>query len=104
MDMKKVGIPALSAKTAQRLLDLLCTDDAFRELFVADVSEALRQIGHPVPDQVMVDGVPVAGPGSCWVVTQLASKDSIRRDREKLQSALGVPFGFIVTPSELLAD
>ncbi|WP_200956982.1 NHLP-related RiPP peptide [Lysobacter sp. Root916] len=40
-----VGHPGLSLETADKLLDMLGSDDRFRELFVQDPAAALKQIG-----------------------------------------------------------
>jgi len=49
MDMR-VAPPALEPKVANQLLDLLCTDDVFRELFVMDTKAALEVAGYVHPD------------------------------------------------------
>ena len=94
----------LEKSVANRLLDLLSTDDSYRELFVKDVVSALTMIGHTVPSEVYVDGYPVAGPGGCWIVTSLASKEQIRNGRAKLEQALGLPFSFRAPPPGLQSD
>ena len=82
MEMRKVGAPPLGEKVADRLLDLLSTDDGFRELFVQDAQAAIELAGY------VHSGASVAHPGLCLAVTTLASKEAIRRDREKLKRTL----------------
>ena len=94
MDMKKVGPRPLDAVVANRLLDLLSTDDAFRALFERDASAALEVAGYVHADPTE------AGPGQCLIVNKLASKEDLVRDREKLAAALGGIFGFMA-PTEM---
>jgi putative modified peptide len=91
MDMKKVGPAGLTAEVADRLLDLLSTDDAFRAQFVADPSAALRVAGYVAPansDENFAD------PGQCLLVTALASKEQIASARDTLNGSLMSIFGF----------
>lgn len=78
MDMR-VAPPGLEARVANRLLDLLCTDDAFRDLFVKDTKAALEVAGF-------VDEKIFPNPAICfWPRTgKLASKEDISAAREKL--------------------
>ncbi len=89
MDMRKVGPPPLEAKVAVRLLDLLSTDDEFRELFARDAKAALIFAGYVQP--AAVDGITAAGPGDCMQIRasdRLASKEQIIRERVKLERTL----------------
>ena len=81
---------ALEPKLADRLLDLLGSDDAFRELFQADPAAALAQIGYQAPaagNTLAATGgrVSVAG---CIGVRALASKEQIQAARTELKSML----------------
>ena len=75
-----------SADIADKLLDKLSSDDAFRELFQSDARAALAQIGYHTPtgDQ----GVRGSDPLMCCSVKGLASKETIRAGRAKLRAAL----------------
>jgi putative modified peptide len=72
----------IDPQVADRLLDLLSTDDAFRKLFSRDPATALTQVGF----------VKVAGetsPDGCfWGITQLASKAQIALAREEIRQML----------------
>lgn len=77
MDMR-VAPPALGLNVANRLLDLLSTDDSFRELFVKDAKAALEIAGY-VHDERFPH------PAMClFIRNELASKDKISAAREKL--------------------
>lgn len=65
--------------TADRLLHLLSTDDAFRALFTKDRHAALAQAGFPATADASLD---------CCQVNTLASKEEIAASREQLQSQL----------------
>jgi len=83
MDMRKVGPIPLDPKVTTRLLDLLSTDDKFRQLFESDTAAALAQVGYKVEAG--------ATPISCLYFKagdRLASKAKIVRDRAKLEKAL----------------
>ncbi|GAA0617885.1 putative modified peptide [Kribbella sandramycini] len=74
----KVQIPA---QVADRLLELLATDDGFRELFARDRHAALVQVGL-APELVKVS------PLDCMVVERLAGKDEIAAARDELVAYL----------------
>ena len=80
----------LHRDVADRLLDLLSSDDDFRALFQKDPHAALVQAGYE----------PVAGEpsgGECMQLAPgatLASKAQIASDREKLQGLMVVPWSF----------
>lgn len=92
----------LDAKVADKLLDLLSTDNAFRRLFKKDPLGALVQAGYKPPKQVkqaplgsgatLVSTETVrdelASPADCMRVERIASKAEIARSREELFSAL----------------
>jgi putative modified peptide len=72
----------IDPQVADRLLDLLSTDDAFRKLFARDPGKALAQAGV-----VKVAGE--ASPESCfWGITQLASKTQIAQARDEIRLML----------------
>ena len=78
MDMH-VAPAGLETNVANRLLDLLCTDDAFRDLFVTDTKAAMEVAGF-------VDDKRLPHPAICfWPLSgKLASKEAISAAREKL--------------------
>ena len=91
MDMRKVGPAPLDPKVTKRLLDLLSTDDNFRQLFKNDAATALAEVGYNV-------GADEASAAHCIQLhasETLASKAKIIRDRAKLETALNsiVHFG-----------
>lgn len=70
---------------ANRLLDLLSTDDDFRALFSRDAGAAIAQVG----------GDPAGG--ECMQLASgqtLASKEQIAADRQKLMKVMNVPWSF----------
>ncbi|MDG2517802.1 NHLP-related RiPP peptide [Lysobacter soli] len=92
--MNKPLTAPLDPALADRLLDLLSTDDLFRERFQRDHLAALRTIGYesPTPGQMTACGEasPVAQTESFrdCKVKQLASKDLIREAREEIKAML----------------
>jgi putative modified peptide len=93
----------LAPKVADRLLDLLSTDDAFRRLFRKDPLAALVQAGHkPTMEELAASaaerlGPPFKPPGpppaappvaGCARVERLASKTAIVKARDELRSML----------------
>lgn len=82
MDMR-VSPPSLEPKVANRLLDLLSTDDAFRKLFVEDTNAALEAAGY-------VHEGPLPHPAICFLpkTGKLADKADISAAREKLMSTI----------------
>lgn len=88
----------LDPKVVRKLLDLLSTDDAFRELFQRDAHAALVQAGWVPPEGTdpSEDMAALSG-GTCLQLqagATLASADSIRRGRDALQSELSLPFTY----------
>lgn len=77
------GHPPLERETADRLLQLLATDDGFRSTFEQDPATALREAGMSTSD---VDAA-LAG-ATCMSVKQLASKEEIQASRAELQNYL----------------
>ena len=86
----------LPVDVAERLLDKLSTDDAFRDLFVADIRAAMREIGYETPAEIL--GVPGSDPIVCFGGPRLlASKESLAAARARLVSSLShAPFHFAV--------
>ena len=80
----------LEPKLIDRLLDLLGSDDSFRELFQQDPAAALEQIGY----RSSVGGNALAATGGrssisgCIGVRALASKEQIQAARSELKSML----------------
>jgi putative modified peptide len=86
---KGPGPAPLHPDVANRVLDLLSTDDDFRSLFQRDPHAALVQAGHVAGDGPSGGECLQLAPGET-----LASKEQIAQDREKLQRVMGVPFSF----------
>lgn len=107
MAMKKGNGPKepLDPKVAKRLLDLLSTDDDFRELFKQDAHAALVQAGWvPGTDDANADLTALSG-GSCMQLSAdqtLASKEQIAQDRNKLETTLNAIQNF-TTSTEFVA-
>ena len=80
MDMR-VSPAGLETKVANRLLDLLSTDDAFRDLFVKDTKAALELAGY-------LHDARLPHPAMCfWPPSgALAPKAAIAAAREKLMT------------------
>lgn len=81
------GRGRLEPHLADRLLDLLGTDDAFRELFQASPPAALRSIGYGT---LRIDALSksLIEPFALCEVGKLASKGAIRNAREALRQDL----------------
>lgn len=79
------GNAALDSKTADRLLDLLGTDDAFRALFSRDPMRALAQVGYT--DGAAADAT-APSLRSCCKVRALASKEDILKSRAEINRML----------------
>ncbi|MGW1768416.1 NHLP-related RiPP peptide [Streptomyces sp. NPDC002073] len=77
----KLRIPP---KVVDRLLDLLATDDAFRELFQQNRHAALVQAGYELSEEQLRAGSPFW----CLTVDQLADKEAIAAARDQLRSYL----------------
>lgn len=107
MAIKGNGPAPLDPKVIKTLLDLLSTDDDFRNLFQKDASAALLRAGYkPSATEGMRTGL--AAPtlaGNCLQMKStdsLASKEDISRERVKLEQSLNAVQHF-VCPAELLA-
>ncbi|GAB3345667.1 NHLP-related RiPP peptide [Marilutibacter aestuarii] len=90
----KTRTAPLSPEIADRLLDLLGSDDLFRERFQRDHLAALRSIGYesPTPGQMTACGEVAAAewiePFACCKVTKLAPKDAIAEARDEIRTML----------------
>ncbi|MBB1061769.1 NHLP-related RiPP peptide [Marilutibacter spongiae] len=89
----KTRTAPLSPEIADRLLDLLGSDDLFRERFQRDHLAALRSIGHESPTQGQMTAcgsLPMAQaePFRDCKVRQLASKDTINQARNEIRAML----------------
>lgn len=89
----KTPTAALDAAIADRLLELLGTDDLFRERFQRDHLEALRSIGYESPEagRMTACGMTTAAqpePFADCRVQNLASKEAIRAARSEIKDML----------------
>ena len=85
------GKTKLDPMVARRLLDLLSSDDAFRDLFKSDPMGALIEAGHVFPANQKAGGLGEVHffPGLfCYLVGELASKEEIAATRELIYSHL----------------
>jgi putative modified peptide len=104
MAIKKTGVTKsapLDPKVADKLLDLLSTDNEFRRLFKKDPQAALAKVGHPEAKAAVAalrKGPPFTPPGppavippttaSCCQVQRIAPKADIIKARTELRSML----------------
>lgn len=109
MATKKTGARSapLDPKVADRLLDLLSTDNAFRRLFKKDPQAALAQVGHPEAKAVLAGlkkgvATPALSTASCCTVQSIATKATIVRARAELKTML--TSGLAYTPPRLDAS
>ena len=76
-----------SAEVVDKLLDLLSTDDAFRQLFQDDARAALRQVGHETAAQEA--GLRGTDPVMCMNLNNgLASKEALCAGRNRIRASL----------------
>lgn len=98
----------LSVELADRLLDLLSTDDDYRTRFQRDPRAALHEIGYRSPSQDMrmtaCGAIPAALPEALidCRVEELASKEAIGLARDEIRTML--TRGLAQTPPRLEAD
>lgn len=79
----------LQPHVADKLLDLLSTDDKFRSAFKADPAAALAQVGHPNAEQHAGKASIAEGETFyCMTADQLAPKEEIMQARDELKSYL----------------
>lgn len=74
----------LEAAAAKRLVQLLSTDDAFRERFVTDTAAALRDAGHQPESEEALD----AFVKECCCHITLADKNSIAKAQKEIFAML----------------
>lgn len=101
-DFSKTGEhSALPAMVIDRLLDLLGSDDAYRQRFHENPATALAEIGY-MHDQPHANfgkfaGKPMEGQALyCMTASQLASKEEIQQARAELRSFLTTQANHIV--------
>jgi putative modified peptide len=68
----------LPAQVVDQLLDLLATDDSFRELFERNPEAAFERLGYP----------PTPGQLECCKPNTLASKEVIEQFREEMRNSM----------------
>lgn len=79
-----MSLPALDADVVRRLIDRLSSDDLFRAQFVRSPGSALVQVGFDAernPDEWKSLSI-------CFLVGELASKESILAARNEIQALL----------------
>lgn len=89
----KMKTAPLDAQLADRLLDLLSTDDLFRERFQRDHLAALHSIGYesPTPGLMTACGAVAAAQPEAFrdcKVTTLAPKEAIAAARDEIRTML----------------
>jgi len=87
----------LDPKVADKLLELLSTDNEFRRLFKKDPQAALAQAGHPEAKAALRTGAaPTAtSAASCMQVQRIAPKATIAKARSELKLMLTSGLGQI---------
>jgi len=92
MTNQKGPAPApLNPQVADKLLELLSTDDDFRDLFQRDAHAALVEAGYSAPagsDPVQAAALSGASCMQLSATDQLASKERFANDRQKLVRSL----------------
>lgn len=97
MAIKKTGgakSAPLDPKVADKLLDLLSTDNEFRRLFKKDPQAALAKVGHPEAKAAVAalrkgqPAVIAATTASCCQVQRIAPKADIIKARTELRTML----------------
>lgn len=91
--MHKMTTAPIDAGIADKLLDLLSTDDDFRDRFQHDPLEALHALGYesPPPSRMTACGsmpLPRLEPFAECKVRQLASKQAIAESRAEIKAML----------------
>ena len=96
----------LHPRVVNKLLDLLSTDDDFRDLFKRDAHAALVQAGYEVPEGADASQASALSGADCMQLATsetLASKEKIAEQRTKLEKTMSMIQGF-GSPAELKAD
>lgn len=79
----------LQPKVADKLLEMLSSDDDFRDLFQRDATAALAQVGHPPAQKLVASGRYSPNDSfACMATNQLASKDALSQARQQLVGTL----------------
>ena len=88
----------LDPRVADKLLDLLSTDNEFRRLFKKDPVAALAKVGHvPAKELLPRKGPPFTPPGppatvppvlGCMQVSRIATKAEVQASRDALRNYL----------------
>ncbi|MFC3552402.1 NHLP-related RiPP peptide [Lysobacter cavernae] len=79
----------LETDVADKLLDLLSSDDDFRDLFQRDPTAALAQAGHvPALDLMASGGDYSSNAFACMTTVEIASKEQIGGARDTLRETL----------------
>lgn len=98
MANQKGPAPApLHPNVARKLLDLLSTDDDFRDLFQRDAHAALVQAGYQAPPGTEPSMAASLSGGNCMQLephATLASKEQIQASRAKLEKSMSLIQGF----------
>ena len=96
----------IDAAIAERLLELLGSDDAFREQFHTDPVAALQSIGYGSADMALKSAsADLADPFSACSVVQLASKEQILEAKAELKATMvqGLAYNTPTFEAETLA-
>lgn len=83
----------LHPHVTRKLLDLLSTDDDFRELFKRDAHAALVQAGYVPPHGSDPLAASALSGGACMQLApsqELASKEQLQQDRLKIEESLNM--------------
>ena len=79
----------IDPQVADRLLELLGTDDVFRQLFKNDPARALKKVGF-------VESATEVSPAVCFMgIAKLASKAAIIQSRESIRANLTAGLGMV---------
>jgi putative modified peptide len=87
----------LHPHVARKLLDLLSSDDDFRDLFQRDAHAALVQAGYQAPAGIDSTTAASLSGGNCMQLephVTLASKEQIQASRTKLEKSMSLIQGF----------
>lgn len=87
----------LDPRVADKLLDLLSTDNEFRRLFKKDPLAALVRAGYEHRDSapIKAEQVNAQSPATCLQVKRIASKRAIASARTEIRDTLISGLGFI---------
>ena len=88
MATKKAAGTPLDSKVADKLLDLLGSDNDFRRLFKKDPAAALAKAGHRGPPFTPPGPPPTKPPVNCATVKHIAPKAEIVAARQAIKEYL----------------